>query len=680
MATTNYCSLGSDPYQDVPRSIGGKLKPVSGRINVFRRSSWLSIAESESMPSVDPLESNTSSSEEVRDEVSSFISDDKKENKTSSNSTPRKASPHRGDRQPSNEVNFNTFEFDPFWDFEDTGEENKDVKTQTRDPPEVAETPYEVLETDKDTQARSVSAAEKTYHDYQSHVNGPIIDTRPAALKIDQWSKALVRNKKQFKYHSFINEKRISRKKKSKSKAKSAVPSVIKTVATDGNGIEQTKCRPKNKPSFKSVKLDGVEFRAFDNGPVANNPDLFHPKVRGDSQCKEGALIGPLRPKTTLHLTVQERPKDSWDIPEFSKRDQPPCDNLTLESLSREEQNNAPDNVITAVDKSDHKQNKISENEGQELKTKDDIVDDTSACPSDGDYSSVFSGKTENLPLLRAWGMKTVDCNNCGSNKARKKIETKKKRAEIKKKFIEDLWERKHFYWKYESIDDNRKKQLEELDTLLIKIAPEANDTPVDGFVEMPLGFQLSTITEGDEDLTACLSPRSTLSIAKILSLGAGCVQQDGKVLLKISMESILDSINKDVEVSHSEDEIEIFPHDPHPKDSNIEKNEIPEAKLSKPSKPERPKTSRRSRHRRSAVKLKNNEIEVPDMCDDASSLGDSKGEISDITEDCLHIPLSSPLYTQVLQAYREAETQNCEAETQNDGNKEKVKHCLAYI
>lgn len=625
------------------------------------------------MPSIDPLESNTSSSEEFRDEVSSFISEDKTKNKTPSNITPRKASPHRGDHQPINEVIINPFEFNPFWDFEDTGEENKDVKTQARDPPEVAETPYEVLETDKDTQTRSVSAAEKTYHDYQSHVNGPIIVTQPAALRIDQWSKALVRKKNQFKYRSFINEKGVSRKKKSK--AKSAVPSVIETVAKYGNGTEQTDYRPKNFTSFESVKMDGVEFRAFDDGPVADDPDLFHRNVRDDSQCREGALIGPLRPNTTLRLTVQERPKDLWDMSEFSERDQPPRDILPLELMSREEQNVAPTNVVTADDKtkSDHKQNKISKNEGQEGKVKDDVVDDTSACPSDGDYSSISSGKTENLPLLRAWEMKTVDCNNCGSNKARKKLETKKKRAEKKKKLVEDLWERKHFFWKYEYIEDNRKKHFKELDTIVLKIAPEADDTPADVFIEMPLGFQLSTITEGDEDLTACLSPRS---MGRSVSLGAGCVQQDGKVLLKTPMESILDSINKDEEVSHSEDEIEIFPHDPQPKDSNIEKNEIPEAKSSKL---ERPKTSRRSRHRRSAVKLKNNEIEVPDMYDDDSS-GGSKGEISDMTEDYLRIPLSSPLYSKVLQAFREVETQNREAETQNGGNKEKVKHYLAHI
>jgi hypothetical protein len=332
--------------------------------------------------------------------------------------------------------------------------------------------------------------------------------------------------------------------------------------------------------------------------------------------------------------------------------------------VSREEQNVAPNDVVTTDDKtkSDHKQNKNRKNIGQEGKTKEEFVDDSSACPSDGDYSSVFSGKTENLPLLRAWGMKTVDCNNCGSKKTRKKLETKMMRAEIKKKFVEDLWERKHFYWKYESIKDNRKKQIKELDTLVFKIAPEADDAPADGYVEMPLGIQLSTITEGDEDLTACCSPRST---GRSVSLGAGCLQQDGKV----SMESILDSINKDVGVSHSEDEVEGFLQEPQPKGPNNENSGNPEAK---PSKPERPKTSRRSRHSRSAVSLKNNEIEVPVMYDDCSS-GDSKGEISDITEDYLHIPFSSPLYTKVLKAFREAATQD-------GGNNEDMNNYLQYI
>lgn len=174
------------------------------------------------MPSIDPLESNTSSSEEFRDEVSSFISEDKTKNKTPSNITPRKASPHRGDHQPINEVIINPFEFNPFWDFEDTGEENKDVKTQARDPPEVAETPYEVLETDKDTQTRSVSAAEKTYHDYQSHVNGPIIVTQPAALRIDQWSKALVRKKKPVQVPQLYQRERCLAKEEIESKVSGA--------------------------------------------------------------------------------------------------------------------------------------------------------------------------------------------------------------------------------------------------------------------------------------------------------------------------------------------------------------------------------------------------------------------------------------------------------------------------
>jgi hypothetical protein len=59
-------------------------------------------------------------------------------------------------------------------------------------------------------------------------------------------------------------------------------------------------------------------------------------------------------------------------------------------------------------------------------------------------------------------------------------------------------------------------------------------------------------------------------------------------------------------------------------------------------------------------------------MYDDCSS-GDSKGEISDITEDYLHIPFSSPLYTKVLKAFREAATQD-------GGNNEDMNNYLQYI
>uniref|UniRef100_A0A7S4AFG8 Uncharacterized protein n=1 Tax=Pseudo-nitzschia australis TaxID=44445 RepID=A0A7S4AFG8_9STRA len=86
---------------------------------------------------------------------------------------------------------------------------------------------------------------------------------------------------------------------------------------------------------------------------------------------------------------------------------------------------------------------------------------------------------------------------------------------------------------------------------------------------------------------------------------------------------------------------------------------------------PPPPPNNSRQKGRRAAcrrVVLKNNEIIIPEVAvgepsspidggDNDNDEWSSKGEISDITEDYLHIPFSSPLYSKVLQAFREAAT-----------------------
>lgn len=247
-----------------------------------------------------------------------------------------------------------------------------------------------------------------------------------------------------------------------------------------------------------------------------------------------------------------------------------------------------------------------------------------------------------------------VDCNHCGSSKPRKK-DARKKKAEARKKYVEALWERKQFYWKYEAVGSAKtkakKKYLDEQDTLVSKIVPETEEaatpavneplTPDEDFIDIPLGFQLSTITEGDEDVTA-------RSMNRTISLGAGILQQDGKVKLNPQVVgSLLDNNNKNAAVSRSEDEIE-----------NVTKVDSvrPVAPVTNPgpkpsTKPQKQRKSRRSAHRRGVLTV--NEISVPTADSDESV--DSKGEISDITEDYLHIPFSSPLYSKVIQAFREA-------------------------
>eukprot|EP00531_Pseudo-nitzschia_arenysensis_P017711 CAMPEP_0116143840 /NCGR_PEP_ID=MMETSP0329-20121206/15664_1 /TAXON_ID=697910 /ORGANISM="Pseudo-nitzschia arenysensis, Strain B593" /LENGTH=587 /DNA_ID=CAMNT_0003639185 /DNA_START=37 /DNA_END=1800 /DNA_ORIENTATION=- len=567
-------------------------KQRSGKRNMFRRIS-LGKSDSSSQPSIESL------SEEFRDEEDE--KNYKYNNRSSMNRITREGSPRRDG------IDFDPFESIPAWGFSDNGENGR---TKPIESPEEFEAFQIEPKTKRTTQSES------------SRSNS----VRTTAKKLDQWSKSLSRKKNQFVYHSFVNEKRASRSKKNL-KEKEVIPSFEKLEIEDRNDVEQTHNGPEDFPSLNDA-------------PAMN--EFFPPSVRDDSQ---GNLIGPLMPNTKLHLAV-ESPKSSGDVPEFDFEDdvEPPCENLVLESVFFKKQHVLPKDVVI----------KDSNNEEQESEKEDEIVYETSEYPSMTDYSSVYTGATENLPLLRAWGMKMVDCNNCGTSKAQKKIDAKKKKAETKKKIIEELWERKHFYWKYESVEDQRRQHLGQMDTLIFKIALELDDGRDQAQIEMPLGFQLSTITEGDEDVTNCCSPRS------MLSKGLGSFQQDGKVT---GYDSILDS--KKGEEEREVDEVEGFPREP---ETNAHNNEVSKSAKKEKS---RKSSSRRSKGRMRVLSV--DEIIVPDD----GSAGDSRGNISDITEDYLQIPFSSPLYKKVLKAFREA------AEAQQKGNKEtseEMKEILQWV
>lgn len=664
MVTTHYRMMESDPCEEVRTPIGGTQKVVSGKMNFFRKSSGSSIGKSGSMPSAIPLESSTS--DEFRDEPPSLKSDDKNigNSRTPSNISPWEEVPFDGDFNLSGE-GVDQFDFNPFWNFE-----NRDETDQLFG---MFEAQLELLESHSETRSASISSKKSIY---ESQPNRPIILIRPAAFKLGQWSKVLVRTKNPFKYQSFTNEKRISRSRYKNKKAKS--PFFEPVVDDDMNDIAQLDFHPENFPSLQSIHMD--ELSTLDTDvPVTN--DLLHPNVPDESQCREGASIGPLLQKTTLRLAVKDDPKES------EERDRPPSDIPLLESSSKEHRDISSSEVGGAGDTNHNNEEKINirdkqskQNENKSNKDNAEVDKSEGAVsykspdyPSDGDYSTVFSGKTENLPLLRAWGMNAIECYKCRGKKARKKIDAKKKR-EAKKKVIDELWKRKHFYWKYESIDDKGKCHLKELDTLVFKIAPETDDTKEDGFVELPLGIQLSTITEGDEDFTVGISPRSSWSMGKN-SFGAGYLQEDGKV--NTPLNSLLDSTNKDAVVSRSEDEDEVKPKisnietaksfkdedevEVKPIGSNIENVISFKENSLEPEQAKR--TPRISAHSPRGV-LTVNEIEVPHSFEDDSTLG-SKGVMSDITDDYLHIPFSSPLYTKVMKAFREAATANSGDETE---------------
>ena len=451
-------------------------------------------------------------------------------------------------------------------------------------------------------------------------------------------------------------------------------------------------------------------------------------------------------------------------------------------------------------------------------------------------YYSTNIARTENVPLLKAFGLasKCIECTSCGhSMKAWKKQEAaaRKKKVEAKKKQREELWERNQFYWKYESVNDNdnvsakkkrygRKKELDELDTLVSRIAkptlpmptttttttlsmpmpmtttaiampplPQTNnnnatdnerhgDNAANDYFQMPLGFQLSTITEADDEDVVCVASSSFPSLNRTVPLGAGCLQQpqqqqqqqqhrSGKttvvngnnknkhssssstttMLRSLLLEDTANMNNpknnnmdpscdplrskyngfqdftyfqsiqqqqhqlqlqqqqqlqnqQQLQLQQQQQHLQLqlqsqqqnqqhrqhwspyankpLPEKPFekegPSDLIREANEGTHLKQQQQQPPLQqqqqlppPPKSEAKQGRNAAcrrVVLKNNEIIIPEVLEETSSIdgrGDdewlSKGEISDITEDYLHIPFSSPLYSKVLQAFREAAT-----------------------
>ena len=293
---------------------------------------------------------------------------------------------------------------------------------------------------------------------------------------------------------------------------------------------------------------------------------------------------------------------------------------------------------------------------------------------SDDDDSAYVIENVDRRPLLMKAGS-SVDCNRCGRT-SRKNILPKKKKADGKKKKTEDKFQ---FYWKYESMknseknmsdsliarrSEKRKEELDELDHIISKIDP-----PENALFRMPIGIQLSTITEHDEDLDPSLR---SLQRTVITTLASGSIQQDGVVtlnsignLLPTSKESVesrsevlyTDSPDFDpmqhINMKHKENvdtcaqqqqqqqqQQEALGFD---KDFSVQKEVKINSQIFKQSKKEK-----------RGVILRNNEVVIPvGMSGDDSSA--TSRAISDITEDYLQIPFSSPLYRKVLMAFQEA-------------------------
>ena len=579
MVNTNYYSMDSGPCKTVPTPANSKQKTPIGKKSVFRRISL------------------------VKNEFSDELREDFHDEIIIKNSSRTHIIGTSG---------FSGFEAVPSWGFDDnnkiTGNGPKKLvegfeNFQINSPED-----FEAMYIDPETLAE-----EKARKKAESRSGSP---ARPPSSKVSKSSKT--RMKDQFKYHSFTNEKRVSR------------PKIY------SNHVESILAR---EPPQMVDGRDDIEelYHSLAVNEVVRNPT--------------GNSIGPLRPHTKLKLSLNETLSI---IPDMTASVEPSCEDLVVESVFLKKEDIAPNGDI------------LSPANNTEAETKDgESVNETASYPSEFDHSTLFSGRTENLPLLRAWGTKTVDCDNCGTSKELKKKKAKKKRAEVRRKMIEDMWQRKHFYWKYESVEEQNKKHLESLNTLVFKIAPEEFEGRDDDVVEIPLGFQLSTITEGDED--GCISPRSQIDgplqrDGVPRSMTTGKPQQNGKNAAKNTLESILGE--KDDE---DEAEAEVLPSKPEPENSRVEAPESQELV----DKPEYFKKVKRSKRRMRIVSL--DEIEIRRSFDDSSN-DDSRGNISDITDDYLHIPFSSPLYRKVLKAFRDAE------EAQKEGKTEPSEELQDYL
>ena len=131
-------------------------------------------------------------------------------------------------------------------------------------------------------------------------------------------------------------------------------------------------------------------------------------------------------------------------------------------------------------------------------------------------------------------------------------------------------------------------------------------------------------------------------------------VEEFPEELIPPAISNEIPAINMDAAVSRSTDEIEGFPEELIPPAIS---NEIPAINNENLKtfenildEFEQPKISKKS-VKRSPVSV--NEIIVPDTSDDSSTEEYSKGELSDITDDYLHIPVSSPLYGKVLKVMK---------------------------
>lgn len=601
MVSTKYYSMDYGPCKTVPKPVNSKEKTPTGNRSVFRR---LSLGKSE-------ITSMSEERDEFYDEMPTLRSDEMNMNKIK----------NKNRTHIIRTSDFNGFEAIPSWGFDDNckmktdGTKNDAVEFeafQINSPED-----FEALYIDPEAlRAKKMNGSKP-----ESSHSAP--STRPSSSKL---SKSKMRMKDQFKYRSFTNEKRVPRSKMNSNYIET-IPAIEQPQMLDGrDDIEHMYHLPENFPSL----VDSL---------------MMHKVVPPNRNS-----IGPLMPHTRLKLSLNE---NLSIVPDMAASLEPSCEDLVVESVFLKKKDIAPNGDVVATANYDEAEKKDG-----------DSVYETSSYPSEFDHSTIFSGRTENLPLLRPWGLNTVNCDNCGTSKELKKKRAKKKRVEVRKKMIDDMWQRKHFYWKYESVEEQSKKHLEQLNTLVFKIAPGEDDGRDDDVVEIPLGFQLSTITEGDED--ACLSPRSMIDgplqrDGPPRSISAGPIQHSGNKPSKATLESILGEKDNEDEV-----EAEVLPRKPAAQNSE---NEAPGCVES--NNQDFPRKVKRSKRRMRVVSL--DEIEIRRSFDDGSA-GDSRGNISDITDDYLHIPFSSPLYKKVLKAFREAEA------AQRDGKNEPSEELQDYL
>jgi len=487
--------------------------------------------------------------------------------------------------------------------------------------------------------------------------------------KILNWSKGLKNNP--YKYQNISNdcfntENFVCLPKKSKSSSASSLrnkKSDIFPIVDDRDEIHASDNRSEINTSF-SRQTDST----YDSRPIWNQ--IFQTSNDSDhSYRRERIATEPLLHSKNIRQSTKklQSKRSSNETFELKESDHPPCEIQPSHSVPIVGTKVVPIETEICNPTIDIPSNNNNSN-STDIESPE--RDGTNSLDGDDEDSSYATINNEKLPLLMAMG---VDCS-CGRNFKEKM--SRKKKVKGKKKKTEEIWESNQFYRRYESmknlgtedrnadglkytrqksskdrydqIDDERRiQELDELDHIISRIAPE-NQTPVD--------IHLSTIIEGDEDLT-----RSTHSLQKTTTRIIAVSLQQDNIAPSTTINNILSTCRESFELQSEDvhfDLIQQVKSKDKKADTGSEQQQVIifEKEVSEKNEVKtKSESSKQSKREKRKVIVKDNEIIIPAVLSGDETSDTSNGGISDITEDYLEIPFSSPLYMKVLKALQEA-------------------------